>query len=400
MSQLWDAVVVGGGPAGSATAARLAASGHHVLVLDRDAFPRPKPCGECLSPGAVAALAALGALDRIHGAGPAVLDGWRIFPEPEPPCEGAFPAGHRGLALSRDRLDLLLLDHARERGAVVRFDARVADLLRRDGRVTGVRLASGEEIPARLVIGADGLRSVVVRRLGLLRRTPRLRKVALTAHLAGVEDLAGHGELHAFRWGCVGVAAIEDGMANVTIVFTGSEAQRVAGARDASFDAVVRCVHRIAHGRRISAVQATGPFDWPTRRVAAEGALLVGDAAGYYDPFTGQGIYRALHGAGMAARAADAALRAGNTSAAALAAYDDAHRAAFDPGVKLQHLIEAVVSRPRLLGAFAGRLRSRPTLADALIAVTGDIRPVGSLLTAGFLARLVAPNGLSFSWRN
>ena len=385
----WDVLVVGAGPAGSATAARLAALGHRVLLLDRSAFPRTKPCGECLSPAAVEALAGLGALERVRSANPAVIEGWRIYAGGARPFEGAFPHGRAGLALSRNLLDELLLEHAREAGASILLEAHVVDLVREGGRVVGVRLHGGKEIRACLVVGADGLRSVVVRRLGLLRRPPRLRKVALTAHLAGVDGLGGRGELHAFAWGCVGVAAVEGGAANVTVVLAGRESRRAVGRREACFDEMVRSVTRLASGRRISAVQATGPFDCPTTGAVADGALLVGDAAGYYDPFTGQGIYRALRGAELAARAANAALLSGDLSARSLAVYDRSRRGAFESGVALQHLIETFVARPKLLRAVARRFRARPVLADALIAVTGDIRPIGSLLAPGLLARIV-----------
>jgi flavin-dependent dehydrogenase len=385
-----DVVVVGGGPAGSAVAARMAAAGHDVLVLDREAFPRSKPCGECVNPAAVRALAELGALPLVLAAPHARLAGWRIEPHPGAPFAGAFPAGGEGIGIARSRFDAILLDFARGRGAEVRTGARVAELLREGSRVAGVRLAGGEEIRARLVIGADGLRSVVVRRLGLLRRSPRLRKVALTAHLRGLSRLGSEGELHLFPWGCMGVAAVGGGEANVTVVASGAEVGRLRGAREAYFDAVLADSAALRGAGRVSEVLATGPFDCPTRRAIADGALLVGDAAGYYDPFTGQGIYRALRGAELAADAADGALRSGDLSAAALEGYEKARRRAFGPGERLQHLIEGFIARPRLLEVVAGRFSRRPALVDALIAVTGDLRPVRSLLQPRLLAALLA----------
>jgi flavin-dependent dehydrogenase len=417
----WDAVVVGGGPAGSATAALLAADGWRVLLIDRAHFPRRKPCAECVNPAGVAALRRLGVLDRVMAAGPARLDGWRIASDGGPSFLGRFEAGIHGIALPRETLDAILLDHARASGVVVREGVKVTDLLwddenptspssfeggaslserrgragagsmpaaePRTGAVRGV-IAGGEEIPSRVVVGADGLRSVVLRRLGLLARPPRLRKLALTAHVRGLGDMGGCGTVRARGRGCVGIADVGGGLANVTVVVPAEQAHEVGGHADAYFDAALReCGY--ADAERVDDVLATGPFDCPVRAAVADGAVLVGDAAGYYDPFTGQGIYRALRGAELAAETLGAALRAGDTSAAALMPYERARRRAFGPGERLQRMVEAFVSRPPLLRWAARRLDRRPRVADAIIHATGDVHPVRSLLRPSLLAQLV-----------
>ncbi|WP_420128533.1 NAD(P)/FAD-dependent oxidoreductase [Longimicrobium sp.] len=384
----WDTIVVGGGPAGSAAAALLARGGWRTLIIDRAHFPRRKPCAECINPAGVAALRRLGVLDRVMDAGPARLDGWRIVSDAGPSFLGRFSGGVHGIALPRETLDAILLDHARDAGAQVRTGIKVTDLPRdEDGRVRGV-IAGGEEIAGRIVIGADGLRSIILRRLGLLARAPRLRKLALTAHVRGLPDMRGCGQMRARGRRCVGIAEVGGGLANVTVVVPGEQAHEVGGHADAYFDAALReC--GFADAQRVDDVLATGPFDCPVRGAVADGALLVGDAAGYYDPFTGQGIYRALRGAELAAETVGAALRAGDTSAAALMPYERARRRAFGPGERLQHVVEAFVSRPRLLGWAARRLDRRPQLGDAIIHATGDVRPVRSLLRPSLIAQII-----------
>jgi flavin-dependent dehydrogenase len=386
----WDVLVVGGGPAGAATAARLAGEGFAVLLLDRAEFPRRKPCGECVNPAGVEALRRLGALPAVLAAGAAPLEGWRIRAGEAAGFAGGFPAGRGGLGIAREVLDSILVDHALARGAEVRTGVRVRDLLREGESVCGA-VAGGpdgaEEIRARVVVGADGLRSVVLRRLGLLRRGPRLRKVALAAHVRGAEWLGARGELRVRGDGCMGIAPVEGGRANVTVVATGRAAEGVAGDAEGFFDRALRA-YGVEGIERVDEVLATGPFDWPVRRAVAPGALLVGDAAGYYDPFTGQGIFRALRGAELAAEAIRAALLRGDVSAAALSGYDRARRRAFGAGERLQHVVEAFVARPRALAAVSRRLRRSPELADALIRVTGDLDPVRSLLRPSLLVRL------------
>ncbi len=380
-------VVVGAGPAGSATAAALAGRGFSVLLLDRATFPRRKPCGECLNPAAVAALDRLRVLERVRSAGGTPLHGWRIGAQGGGCFVGAFSPGAVGWAIGRERLDAILLALAAERGAQVRTGVRVSDLLRDPGgAVRGVRVrsASGdEEVTARLVVGADGLRSMVSRRLGLLRRHARLEKLALVGRVRGGAPLAGRGELRAFAGGCLGLAQIRSGLCNATVVLSGTARTDAAGDAEGCFDRVL-ARHGPPGAERRGAVLATGPFDWPVRGVVADGALLVGDAAGYYDPFTGQGICRALTDAEQASSVAATALTAGRVGAADLLPYERARRP-LRASLRLQQIIEYFVARPQLLSAAAERLARRPRLADALVAVTGDLLPIRSLLRPDLL---------------
>src|SRR5215213_2208009 len=173
-----DVLVVGGGPAGASVAFALARAGVRVHVIDRARFPRPKPCAEYLSPEASRILADMGALDPVERSGAAALIGIHVRAPNGAVIKGDFVAGHgfrgfrdRGLSVRRETLDAILLDRARASGACVTEGVRVTDVLRTgDGRVIGVStLIDGApgELRAPLVIGADGLRSVVARRLGL-----------------------------------------------------------------------------------------------------------------------------------------------------------------------------------------------------------------------------------------
>jgi 2-polyprenyl-6-methoxyphenol hydroxylase-like FAD-dependent oxidoreductase len=234
-------VVVGGGPAGSTTAWWLARAGIPVTLVDRARFPRTKPCAEYLSPQSSRVLDALGVLGAVERSGAAQLAGMRISATDGTTFEGRFLADHGyrgfrdlGLSLPRLVLDALLLDNARDAGVRVIEGFRVTGLRRGAGdRVTGVAGTDAEGTPttlgARLVVGADGLRSVVARELGLARRSRFPRRFAFVAHFRGVEGVGDHGEMHVARDGYVGFADIGHGLVNTSLVVPSAVAQGARG---------------------------------------------------------------------------------------------------------------------------------------------------------------------------
>jgi flavin-dependent dehydrogenase len=135
-------------------------------------------------------------------------------------------------------------------------------------------------------------------------------------------------------------------------------------------------------------VLTAGPLTWRTRRQSVAGCLLLGDAAGFYDPFTGQGVTFALLTAALAVEVASAALEEDDCSEARLAEYSSRRRAMLDPRVRVQKAIQAVVERPWLLERVLHRLDRSPEAARTLVGVVADVLPATRLLSPGFFLKL------------
>jgi geranylgeranyl reductase family protein len=404
-------VVVGAGPAGAATAILLGERGVRVVLLDRARFPRPKVCGEYLSPEGSRMLDRLGVLEAVEARGARPLRGMRIR-APDGTCLVAdYPTGgpwrgyrDHALAVRRTALDAILVERAGELGVAVREGARAIDLLREGGRVVGVQVADAragaprtEPLRARLVVGADGRASMVAERLALRRPHPWLRRLALAADVEAAACDPERGEIFVDPPAYAIMNPVAGGLVNLSLVVPSEEGPRHRRDLAGYFDAVTRTLpglgERLAGSRRAGPVRALGPLACRVAPPAADGVLLVGDAAGFLDPFTGEGMYAALRSAEIAAEVAIPALRSGDLSAATLA---EAHRrraAAFAGKWRATHLLQRVILHRGLAVATARRLARRPAELARIAGVFGDFVPPGALLRPGFLLGLVAPAG-------
>lgn len=388
-----DVVVVGAGPAGASAAIRLAREGFDVTLVDRARFPRPKACGEFLSPGATPILEELGVRAAVEAAGALRLERVRIDAhgaavELEFPPDLGAPAW--GYSLSRAALDAILVDAARAAGARVLEETRVDDVRIEADRVrVGAREPDGASraLDARLVIGAGGRGCPVARAIGGRRWQGRPR-FDLLAHWSAAPAERATCALVVRGDRYVAVAPIEGGRWNVNCVVSRA-ALRAARDPAVLYRQVVAEVAPpgTAPDETVAASDVTA---FRTRRAIADRALLIGDAALFLDPFTGQGIFLALRSAAMAAGVAARALASGRCDRRGLSPYQGARRREFAARVRVSRGLQAILYRPRTARSFVRALGRDPVLARSLAAATGDLAPSERIWSATWGTRLIA----------
>lgn len=408
-----EVIVVGGGPAGASTAHALARNGVDVLVIDRAKFPRDKTCAEYLSPQASRILADMNVLDEIERTCPAHLAGMRIRAPDGHYADGEFSANHGfrpfreyGLAVRRIILDEIVLRGAKTAGARVEELVRVTDVTRDEtGRVSGVSVigANGgaRTLTSKYVIGADGLRSVVGKRLGLTH-TSRLfpKRLALVAHYRRVRDVGALGEMHVDHQGYFGIVDVGLGLMNVAVVVPISRAREIGEGQAEFLERWIadrpHLAERFVGAERVTDVRATGPFATVSRPAWAPGAALVGDAADFFDPFTGEGMYAALRGGELLAPFIAEALRdsPGNEKRV-LAAYEDKRQSEFGGKWKLERIVGMAIAYPYFLNNAAKALSRNKDLADLLVGVAGDFIPAKVALDPRVLFKLFISSALT-----
>ena len=403
MNPTADVIIVGAGPAGSVLAVLLARRSIETLLLDKATFPRSKVCGDYLSPGTVRLLDRLDLLQAVLAGGGRRLRGMTIVSPDATAFTAAYPetadtGGARPFALSMPRalFDGVLLEHARRWGVKCLEGFQVTDLIREEGQVCGVN-GIGPQGPeahlARLVVGADGRNSVVARRLQLYRPHPTWRRMALVAYYDGASALRDHGLI------CIGARSycilnpVGDSVVNASIVLDQTVAQAWSGRLEDLFDRNLPMFPLAASAlkpmRRTAPVRCLGPLAYGARRTAAAGALLIGDAAGFYDPFTGEGVFHALQSAERAARLIVEALVSGGPDRALLARFDRQQRQALAARERLGAALQAIIRRPAAANILARVLLRRPGLADLMLGVIGDLFPPRALLSGRLLKHLL-----------
>ena len=376
-----DVTIVGAGPAGTLAALVLARQGRQVRLFERARLPRSKLCGDTLNPGALASLAAYLDLATLRAQG-LPLAGMRLSGPGGVSVGGRYPDGTTGLSVTRLVLDAWLLEAARAAGVSVEDGVVVRGPFLSGGRVDGVRIvtAAGERThPSRLVIGCDGRASVLARACGVARTPASPRRWAFGTYVHDVAAVqAAFGEMHVRDGSYLGIAPVSGGLANVCLVLP---RPRAAAAVIAPWDAIRAAVaaddllrDRFTEARLAAPPVVLGPMAVDVERAGVPGLLLAGDASGFIDPMTGDGLRLAIDGALLAAAVAAEVLDGRVGPAAAPALLDARRRQAFAVKWRFNRSLRALVDAPTMVRAATWAARAWPAAFEAMVRYAGDAR--------------------------
>src|SRR5215471_1542794 len=284
-------------------------------MIERARFPRDKLCGDTINPGTAAILRRLGVFAPVESAATRV-DGMILTGEHGVSVRCAYEPDAHGYALLRRDLDQALAQAAVTAGARLEEATQVrrplVDQTGEGARVRGIVLAGRDgrdlRVPAAMVIAADGRRSRLAIPLGLTRHPRRPRRWAIGAYFENVADVSSFGEMHVRRGHYVGIARVPSGFVNVCAVVrrtTGLDEPTTVLLRHIRHDTRLR--DRFQSAKLLAPPTVLGPLAVDATSAGVPGLLLAGDAAGFIDPMTGDGLRFAVRGGELAAEVALAA---------------------------------------------------------------------------------------------
>jgi flavin-dependent dehydrogenase len=376
-----DVLIAGAGPAGAIAARALAMRGARVLVVDRERFPRDKLCGDTLNPGAVRLLADIGLTGGALAHGLPIA-GMRVT-GPNVSIVARYANGRRGVSILRRDLDLWLIEQAIAAGA--RFEpgmtAQGALTVGEDGTtaVRGLILRDARgavtRMPASVTIAADGRRSAVAHSVGLGRQPASPRRWAYGVYFPETKPEADGevvGEMHVRRGWYAGVVRVPGGRENVCVVVDRPapglpplELVRSYLSRDRELAA------RFAGREPDGEVAILGPLAVDVQAPGVPGLFLAGDAAGFVDPMTGDGLNLAMRGALLAAEESMRVLDSGDWEGA-VGRLKRRRMEALAGKLRFNRAVRAMTASNAGVSAAGFAARMAPSIVRKLIIDAGD----------------------------
>lgn len=404
MTEVVDVAVVGGGPAGAALAIQLARSGIETVLIERRVEPAWRAGGVFSSPLTRRHLRRLGFADAAVRRLNRPIAALNLATTRGVRCRIEY--GH-GFACGFDRiaLEAALLERAATAGATILSGTVVRDVALPVGRAEPARLAlsttaatdpliggRSRSLDARIVVGADGSTSLISRAARVYRTRRHFDRAGITFHRAD-PSATDEGEPMEGRfvfgdgW-YVGIAPVPGGRVNIGIVVPAIRNRRPADVADAVVASIPGAPEPWMAAPTTDRVVAAGRLEHHARRVSGPGWLLVGDAIGFLDPLTGEGLLRAFLSAELAAEAIAPTLRGDH---AALDDYDRRVRDNVRGKNLVSWMLQLFLARPAMFDYALRRLAARGRLRDELTLVLTDQRRPSRVVNPRFLAELLAP---------
>jgi menaquinone-9 beta-reductase len=399
--QSYDAIIIGAGPAGCASAFFLHRAGYEVLVLDRASFPRDKVCGEFISPAADSILNELGVLDSIESEKPERVRGVFISSYEGPELGIDYPLIKNGqvnptsLSVPRFLLDNLLIKRLKNVGIKVLEKHSVDDFIFESENVSGVIVRDPENknfnIAAKVVIDAGGRNAISLRRLNLKNNIKGEGKIAIAAHWNNVRLPQAYCYMHVGDPGYTGMAQVDLDVVNAVMI-TG--VSQIKGQNISEFykNRIYNNIKRkeLLEGAELAEEPRTVEslaFSVDTPKCG--GLVLVGDAAGFIDPFTGEGIYLSLRSAQLATKMLESAFQKQDFSKRKLAEYGQARLDEFGAKFTLSRILQIVIYNRRLCDLVVKNLSKNPFLANEIVGIIGDYLPAKNAVSLRFLLKFL-----------
>jgi flavin-dependent dehydrogenase len=363
-----DVLIVGGGPAGSTAAALLARQGKHVVLLEKERFPRFH-IGESLLPLNLPLFDLLGVADEVRRLG-VYKPGAQVFSDEHRKTTvfrfGANPhlAVKHAYQVKRADFDQLLLDNSRRCGAIVEEAVRVTDIAFETGARAMVTAVAADGTVAywrpRFVIDASGRDTLLATRFKTREPDKRNNTAALFGHFRDVQRREGNAEgmiaMHLFPQGWFWVIPLPDGITSVGVVGTQSFFKSRTGDLDAFFAQAVAATPSLAE--RMTMAQPVGPlvsaanFSYRSTRVTGDGYVLVGDAAAFIDPLFSSGVMLAMSSGALVVEAVAAQLDGKPEAAALMREYERKARRGLKAFAWLIYRINTPTLRDMLMQEF------------------------------------------------
>lgn len=400
-SEIYDCIIIGAGPAGCSAALYSARRGLKTLLVEKSKFPRDKICGDALSGKSMMVLDDLNIIGKVQSL-PGALINSVTFSNPSHDevnisLRGAKRKGMpTGIVVPRKEFDYFMFKQVQESGTQVKQNFEVKELLKDDGRVRGIRGNGGQEFLGKIVMGADGFNSVIARKMGFYEHDPQHWVVALRQYYKNVQGLTDQIELHfvdevipGYFW----IFPAGNGMANVGIGMLHTYIKKNNISLKTLLSNVIESPTFKDRFKDAEALEEPQGWNLPVgskhRRNYGHGFMLLGDAAGLIDPFSGEGIGNALYSGKIAAEVAAEAVQKNRFDSASLAEYDRRLWKEIGPDLDNSTKLQKLGQHRFLLNLVIRKAARNDEVKEVISAMMADQMPRSTLANPLFYLRLL-----------